>query len=49
MRRVTVLLTAITLVLGVAAPASAQDGSIGVVDTSTGEWYHLNLAGLIAW
>ncbi|HEX6145817.1 MAG TPA: serine hydrolase [Acidimicrobiia bacterium] len=39
MRRVTVLLTAITLTLGSVAPASAQEGSIGVVDTSTGEWY----------
>ncbi len=37
-RRVTVLL-GLVLVLGVAAPALAQEGSIGIVDTSTGEWY----------
>ena len=45
MRRASVVLTAITLLLGVAAPAVAQEGSLGIVDTSTGEWYLLDLAG----
>ena len=45
MRRASVVLTAITLVLGVAAPAVAQEGSLGIVDTSTGEWYLRDLAG----
>ncbi len=45
MRRVTVALTAITLLLGAAAPAVAQEGSIGIVDTATGEWYLRDVAG----
>ena len=45
MRRATVFLTALTLLLGAAAPAIAQQGSVGIVDTSTGEWYLLDLAG----
>lgn len=45
MRRATVALTAITLLLGAAAPAVAQEGSIGIVDTATGEWYLRDLAG----
>ena len=27
------------LMVGMATPASAREGSIGIVDTSTGEWY----------
>jgi hypothetical protein len=45
MRRLTVLLTLVVLLFGVAGPAVAQEGSVGVVDTSTGEWYLLDLAG----
>jgi len=45
MRRAAVLLTALTLFLGAAATAFAQQGSVGIVDTSTGEWYLLDLAG----
>jgi hypothetical protein len=45
MRRATVLLTALTLILGAGATASAQEGSVGIVDTSTGQWYLLDLAG----
>jgi hypothetical protein len=45
MRRVTVVLTALTLLLGAATSAVAQEGSVGIVDTSTGEWYLLDLAG----
>jgi hypothetical protein len=26
-------------------PAGAQEGSVGIVDTSTGEWYLIDLAG----
>ena len=45
MRRVTVVLTALTLLLGAAIPAFGQEGSVGIVDTSTGEWYLRDLAG----
>ena len=45
MRRATVLLATLTMVLGAAAPAVAQEGSVGIVDTTTGEWYLLDLAG----
>ena len=44
-RRTAVVLTVITLLLGAAVPAVAQEGSIGIVDTSTGEWYLRDLAG----
>ena len=44
-RRLAVVLTAIILLLGAAAPAVAQQGSVGIVDTLTGEWYLLDLAG----
>ncbi|MEX2651740.1 MAG: hypothetical protein WD473_04740 [Acidimicrobiia bacterium] len=37
-RRVITALAAVALLLG-AAPAVAQEGSIGIVDTATGEWY----------
>jgi hypothetical protein len=45
MRRVTVGLIAVAMVAGAAVPAVAQEGSVGIVDTSTGEWYLLDLAG----
>ena len=50
MRRAAVLLTALTLLLGAAAPAYAlvppySRDSVGIVDTSTGEWYLLDLGG----
>ena len=45
LRRVTVVLVAAAILLGAALPAVAQDGSVGVVDTSTGEWYLLDPAG----
>ncbi|HSJ83612.1 MAG TPA: hypothetical protein VLA91_07310 [Acidimicrobiia bacterium] len=45
MRRAAVILIAITLILGVAAPGDAQEGSVGIVDTSAGEWYLLDPAG----
>jgi hypothetical protein len=44
MRRVVVALVTFGLI-GVSAPAVAQEGSVGIVDTSTGEWYLLDLAG----
>ena len=45
MRRVATVLIAVTLLLGATSPAIAQEGSVGVVDTSSGEWYLLDLAG----
>jgi hypothetical protein len=45
MRRTATVLIAVTLVLGATSPAMAQEGSVGVVDTSNGEWYLLDLAG----
>ncbi len=45
MRRVAAVLIAVTLLLGATSPAIAQEGSVGVVDTSSGEWYLLDLAG----
>ena len=39
MRRFVSALAAVALLLGAAAPALAQEGSIGIVDTATGEWY----------
>ena len=45
MRRVAAVLIAVSLFLGAASSAIAQEGSVGVVDTSTGEWYLLDLAG----
>jgi hypothetical protein len=33
----------VVLVLGAAAPAVAQEGSVGIVDTATGEWYLLGI------
>ncbi len=44
MRRIAVALMTVA-VLGLSAPAVAQEGSVGIVDTSTGEWYLLDLAG----
>jgi parallel beta-helix repeat protein len=35
----TVVITALLLVVGVTGPVEAQEGSIGIVDTATGEWY----------
>ena len=45
MRRATIVLTAITLIFGVSIPAVGQEGSVGIVDSSTGEWYLRDLAG----
>jgi hypothetical protein len=45
MRRLSLLLITALMTIGVAAPAVAQDGSVGVVDTSTGQWYLQDLAG----
>ncbi len=40
--RLVGVLTATLFLLGVAGPAAAQEGSIGIVDTATGEWYLRN-------
>ena len=42
MRRVITALVGIALLLGLAVPALAQEGSIGIVDTATGVWYLRN-------
>jgi Right handed beta helix region len=39
MRRVVTSLAVLTLLLGASAAAVAQSGSIGIVDTASGEWY----------
>jgi hypothetical protein len=39
MRRGVTVLVGLVLILGATAPAFAQEGSIGIVDTATGEWY----------
>ena len=39
MTRVTTTFAVVALLVGVAGPAVAQEGSIGIVDTETGEWY----------
>ena len=38
-RQLSAVVTATLLVLGIAGPVVAQEGSIGIVDTATGEWY----------
>lgn len=38
-RHLTTALTAALLILATAGPGMAQEGSIGIVDTATGEWY----------
>ncbi len=38
MRRVITAVVGIALVLGAALPVGAQEGSIGIVDTATGQW-----------
>ena len=45
MHRLGAALFAVFLIVGLAAPAVAAEDSVGVVDTSTGQWYLRDLAG----
>jgi hypothetical protein len=45
MHRLVTALLAVAVVVGVSARAIAQEDSVGVVDTSTGQWYLRDLVG----
>ncbi len=44
MRRVGQAALTMAVIMSLAIPAAAQEGSVGIVDTSTGEWYLLDRA-----